>query len=124
MRRGTPEALLAVLRECCIVPDGIGEIHILNHAQAAAIRKSGYTAVANRVWRAPIFPHELVAGTVLQHLSDACDRAWGRQLGEWHPYRSHLEGYKRDAYAAMPKAMQPDLRKGYCPTCRQLLVHA
>lgn len=92
-------ALFKVLVERGLYPDGLGEIHNLPHADARAIRDAGYTALANqRVWRCPPLPHELVFGTMWEHLSDALDRAYGHryELGEWLPWRSHPR-YDKDS---------------------------
>ncbi len=110
-RRQGPEALANLLLENGWIPDGLGELHNLTYRQARAIRESGYTAQAGkngRVWRSPAFPHELVVGTALEHLSEAWSRSFGRGPGQWRPYRSHQRGARHQAWEHARKAGYPE----------------
>jgi hypothetical protein len=94
----TRATLVKALFDNNLYPDGLGEIPNLPYTAARAIREAGYTALANRVWRCPPLPHELVFGTMWEHLSDARDRPYGHRpdLGEWRPWRSHPR-YDKDS---------------------------
>jgi len=123
--KGTPQALLDTLIAHGLVPDGLGELHGLSFKQAAAIRASGWSCqpIAGRPWRAPIMPHDLVFGTVYEHLSDALPRVFGYRsnLAEWHPYRSHPWGDPNAGRFGQTSAAHGS--SPYCPRCGYGKVH-
>jgi len=97
VKTDTRSALVRVLFERGLHPDGLGEIQNLPDADARAIRnEAGYTALANRVWRCPPLPDAEVWNTPWRHLSDALPRAYGHGPGEWLPWRSHPR-YDKDS---------------------------
>jgi hypothetical protein len=125
-RRQGPDALVNVLLENSWIPDLLGELHNLTQCQARAINAAGYTAQAGkngRVWRSPAFPHELVVGTALEHLSEAWSRSFGYGPGQWRPYRSHQRGAKYLAWEHARKAGYPERLTPKGTKSGSVLVH-
>ena len=91
------EALVEVLTGLYQIPDGLGET-FLNKEEATAIRKCGFVARANTIWRCPILPRALVEwNPLLRHLSDGIhplDRPAG-----WKPKRAAAAPYNCVGYA-------------------------
>jgi len=126
-KRQGPEALANLLLENGWIPDGLGELHNLTYRQARAINAAGYTAQAGkngRVWHCPPLPHALVAGTRLDHLSEAHSRSFGRGPGHWWHYRSHQRGAKYQALEHARKAGWPERLTPKGTRSGRVVVHA